>query len=158
MEDKSCGKKPAVHRVTIDVRLDASYFQLMVAKLWRHHEDVPIEDNRSWARERLVYVDAEKLNELFGTAKPELARRVTTEISGRREEPSQRSPVPPWHALAEGQVYIIGEFRVRLDDDGEPASIATEPGHFDVLRIDRLTRYKEHERRLYSAAVRASEV
>lgn len=141
------GRAVDVRRVTVDERLEPGLFRLMVARLWRRDAEIPIEDTRSWTRETPLLAEEQDLICIFGldAAKPPAGNATGVD------------PAQFWQSLAEGQVYLVGEFRVVEDREGSPRAIAPDVGTHALLRIDRLEPVREHERRLYAEALRASD-
>ena len=158
--------KAAVRRITVDERLDGTLIRLVTAPLARGVKQITdsLEDWRP-ERERLVtpktflrHLGLGRNTNLIQVAYSEVAGESgtgsNTVLRNDRDVPvSERL----WRALAEGQVFIVGSFRIQ-GERHDPKAILAGNGPCDFLRIDRIPFVKNALKKLYSDALRGREV
>lgn len=126
-------QKAPVYRITIDERLNGEHVRLLIAPLVegvQQFGDRPTD----WEPERIVLASRTTYVMWMGVRRKEL----------------------PWRTLEEGQVFLVGEFKV-LGNPKAPRGFRVCPGAQALLRIDQLPLVKERAKRLYSALVRGEE-
>ncbi len=129
-------KESLVQRITVDERLSDDLIRLLVAPLKAGVEVIEDRD-AEWGPEEEVMVNAADYASRMGV----LAAKT------------------PWHTLAEGQVYLAGQF-VPVGDAKAPTSFTVrsgEPGEPGCFRIDDLDLVKDRAKQLYSALMQGKE-
>ena len=122
-------KKVLVHRITVDEQLADDLIRLAVCPLAEGVEEF-FDREGDWDKEREWW------------ARPETFARKLGIPSAETEEWT-------WERLAEGQVFLSGEF-VIVGDRTAPTYFKVSPGRSEFLRIDDLEVIKEGVRRTYS--------
>jgi len=148
--------EPMVQRITIDERMDEVSFRLMVADLEEGIKTFLIPDIEPWEEEKIDLANREKIQRLFGMVDPARRQHVIHQVTLESPGVNESDLDLFWDNLAEGQVYLVGQFRVESVGN-EPKHGVVKPGIWNFLRIDRLESVKQAERELYSAALRAKD-
>ncbi len=151
-----------VLRITVDERLDEELLRVLVARLATGTGSFAVDDIDAWGEERSEYVTAGNWPGAFRV--PAGARNIRAavkqmvgDIDDSKLVGKTKVEVPLkrafWNALQEGQVFLVGAFRVEKKRRGEPYLVKVAPGRRALLRIDRLSSVKKTISGLYSAAL-----
>lgn len=132
MSPKRSRKKVLVWRITVDEKLADDLFRLVVCPLAEGVEEF-FDRREDWGKERQWQ------------AKPKTYARKMGIPSAERKK-------WPWERLAEGQVFLSGEFRV-IGKRTAPRYFKVSEGRQEFLRIDDLEIVREGFRRAYSEAL-----
>ena len=126
-------KKSPVVRITVDERLSDDLVRLLIAPL-AAGVDAFVDRDEDWGPEQEVMVNS---------------ATYTLQI-GMREDKL------PWRALAEGQVFLVGQFKT-VGTRAAPEGFQVRSGGRAWLRIDNLPLVKEPAKQLYSALIQREE-
>ncbi|MHC4250737.1 MAG: hypothetical protein ACYS9X_16540 [Planctomycetota bacterium] len=158
-------QEAVVRRITVDERLDETLIRFVIAPLAGGVEKIT-DSLEDWGPEEEELVTPKTFLRCLGVKKdPDLLRLAHGEIVG--ESGSSESRATPtgkkkpaaeqmWRALAEGQVFIVGRFRLE-GERHDPEAITPGDGQPDFLRIDRISFVKDALKKLYSDALRGRE-
>lgn len=98
-------RKIKVFRITVDEKLSDDYIRLMICPLIENIKDfadketkkiVITDRRRNWAQEEEMYITSENYKDILGMLG--LNKKHVEQI--------------PWDDLSEGQVYLLGNFRI----------------------------------------------
>ncbi|MHC5057004.1 MAG: hypothetical protein ACYTKD_20190 [Planctomycetota bacterium] len=158
-------QEAVVRRIAVDERLDETLIRFVIAPLAGGVEKIT-DSLEDWRPEEEELVTPKTFLRCLGLKKdPDLLRLAYGEIVGEpgsaessAARAGKRRPAAEkmWRALAEGQVFIVGRFRLE-GERYEPKAIAAGDGPFDFLRIDRVSFVKDALKKLYSDALRGRE-
>lgn len=129
MSPKRSRKKVLVRRITVDEKLTDGLIRLVICRLAEGVEEF-FDREGDWDKEQEAW------------ARPKNYVRKLGIPSELREE-------WPWGRLAEGQMFLSGEFEI-VEDRTDPKYFKVSPGHQEFLRIDDLEVFKDGVRRIYS--------
>lgn len=149
-------KEPDVKRITVDERFGDGSIRLLIATLTdkaRKSGNINRFQNIDcWTPEKCVYVNRENFvsNLGLGSDKESMTCAVNEVIGEVKQKPTTNLL---WLGLEEGQVFIVGKFRVKGDRfKPEYLTISSTPT-IEFLRIDRIERFKDNSKSLYSKAL-----
>lgn len=122
-----------VHRITIDEKLEDDLIRILIANL-KNNVTTFSDDSTYWEEEEELFVRSDNYQKKIGMTRDNAKKW-------------------PWDNLYEGQVFLIGRFRVTRNRGAETTFVV------DVKRrnfqcIDRLI--KEHVKKKYLAALERS--
>ena len=126
-------KESPVCRITVDERLSDNLVRLLIAPLTAG-VDAFADRDEDWGPEEEVMVNAADYALRMGVPEAEV----------------------PWRTLAEGQVYLVGQFE-KMGDPKAPEGFRVCLGKPDCFRIDDLSLVKEPAKQLYSALIQRKE-
>ncbi len=128
-------KESPVYRITVDERLNDDLVRLLIAPL-AAGVDTFADRDEDWGPEQEVMVNAANYALHMGVREDKL----------------------PWRTLAEGQVFLVGQFKT-VGPQTAPAGFQVRPGpgRRAWLRIDNLSLVKEPAKLLYSALIQRQE-
>jgi hypothetical protein len=126
-------KKSPVVRITVDERLSDDLVRLLIAPL-AGGVDTFADRDEDWGPEQEMLVNATNYALQMGVREDKL----------------------PWHTLAEGQVFLVGQFKT-VGPQTAPEGFQVRPGGRAWLRIDNLSLVKEPAKQLYSALIQRKE-
>ena len=129
MSAKRSRKKVLVWRITVDEQLADELIRLLACPLAEGVEEF-FDRKEDWGKERQWQ------------ARPKTYARKMGIPSAERKK-------WPWERLAEGQVFLSGEFRI-VNDRTAPKYFKVSRGRQEFLRIDDLEMVREGFRRAYS--------
>jgi len=149
-------KEPDVKRITVDERFGDWSIRLLIAtlagKARKSGKINRLQNIDCWTAEKCVYVDRDNFisNLGLGSDISSMARAVN-EVIGKVEQTPTINLL--WLGLEEGQVFIVGNFRVKGDRfKPEYLTISSTPT-IEFLRIDRIESFKDNSKSLYSRAL-----
>ncbi len=129
MSAKRSRKKVLARRITVDEKLADDLIRLVICRLAEGVEEF-FDREGDWGKER------------EGWARPEnYARKLGIPSAERKEW--------PWERLAEGQVFVSGEFEI-VGDRTAPEYFKVSQGRQEFFRIDDLGVFKDGVTRMYS--------
>jgi hypothetical protein len=149
-------KKPDVKRITVDERFSDWSIRLLIANLAittvTSDKKIEFQNINSWSSEKSVYVTRKNFKSHLGLGgNKRLIDRAVTEVIGEIEQKPTANLL--WLGLEEGQVFVVGKFRIKGDrHNPEYLTISSTPA-VDFLRIDRIERFKDNTKNLYSRAL-----
>jgi hypothetical protein len=126
-------KGSPVYRITVDERLSDNLVRLLIAPL-AAGVDAFADRDEDWGPEQEVMVNSTNYALHMGVREAEL----------------------PWRTLAEGQVFLVGQFET-VGTQTAPEGFKVRPGEQAWLRIDSLSLVKEPAKQLYSALIQRKE-
>ncbi len=126
MRRKKAGKAP-VRRMTVDEKLAEGDIRLLVAPLAPKVKEFFDRDSE-WDQEYEVRVRPENFVQELGILVP---------------------AEWPWERLAEGQVFLVGEFEI-VGERTAPKYFRVSRGHNEFLRLDDLEEFRQGIKWLYS--------
>ena len=145
-------KKGLVQRITVDEVLGESLVRLLVADLRDGVEALTEDRVGDWTPEREVFVTRDDFLAILGLPKKGAAvARAAREFVGEAET-TLRSADAIWRSLAEGQVFLSGQFEVERDRH-KPKRMRIRRGAKDFLRVDRADFVKAPVKALYAEAL-----
>jgi len=149
-------KEPDVKRITVDERFGDWSIRLLIAtlagKARKSGKINRLQNINCWTSEKCVYVNRDDFisNLGLGSDKRLMACAVKEVIGEVKQTPTINLL---WLGLEEGQVFIVGKFRVKGKRfDPEYLTISNTPT-IEFLRIDRIERFKDNSKSLYSRAL-----
>ena len=149
-------KEQDVKRITVDERFGDWSIRILVATLageaGTSDKKIEFQSINNWNPEKCVYVTRKNFMSRLGLGSDKrLMACAVKEVIGDVEQKSTADLL--WLGLEEGQVFIVGKFRVKGDRfDPEYLAISSTPT-IDFLRIDRIKRFKDNSKSLYSEAL-----
>ena len=126
-------KKSPVYRITVDERLSDDLVRLLIAPL-AAGVDAFADRDEDWGPEQVVMVNPTTYARQIGVREDKL----------------------PWRTLAEGQVFLVGQFKT-VGTQAAPVGFQVRSGGRAWLRIDNLPLVKEPAKQLYSALIQRKE-
>jgi len=153
-------KKPDVKRITVDERFSDWSIRLLIASLAgqavRSDKKIEFQDTNCWNPEKSIYVNRKNFKshlQLGGDKR--MMYCAVKEVIGEVEQKPTANLL--WLSLEEGQVFIVGNFRLKGERfEPEYLAISSTPTK-DFLRIDRIERFKDNTKNLYSRAIYGKE-
>lgn len=149
-------KEPDVKRITVDERFGDWSIRLLIATLaGRARKSGKInrlQNINCWTPEKCVYVNRENFISNLGLGSDiSSMARAANEVIGKVEQTPTINLL--WLGLEEGQVFIVGKFRVKGKRfDPEYLTVSSTPT-IEFLRIDRIEHFKDNSKSLYSRAL-----
>ena len=149
-------KELDVKRITVDERFGDWSIRLLIATLAsrarKSGKISRLQNIDCWTTEKCVYVNKENFISNLGLGSDiSSMARAANEIIGKVEQTPTINLL--WLGLEEGQVFIVGNFRVKGKRfDPEYLTISSTPT-IEFLRIDRIERFKDNSKSLYSRAL-----
>lgn len=147
---------PEVKRITVDERFSDWSIRLLIANLitekMTSDNKIEFQNISSWSSEKSVNVTRGNFKSHLGLGNNKrLMNLAVKEIIGEVEQKPTEDLL--WLGFEEGQVFIVGTFRVKGDrHKPEFLTISSTPT-IDFLRIDRIERFKDNSKILYSRAL-----
>lgn len=147
---------PEVRRITVDERFSDWSIRVLIANLvaetMRSDGKIEFQNIDSWSSEKSFYITRKNFKSRLGIGgNKRLLDRAVKEVIGEVEQKSSANLL--WLGLEEGQVFVVGKFRIEGDRfDPEYLTISSTPT-IDFLRIDRSNRFKDNSKNLYSRAL-----
>jgi len=151
---------PDIKRITVDERFGDRSIRLLIATLsGRARKSGKInkfQNINCWTTEEDVYVDRDNFISNLGLDSDiSSITHAVKEVIGKVEQTPTINLL--WLGLEEGQVFIVGKFRVKGDRfKPEYLTISSTPT-IEFLRIDRIESFKDNSKNLYSRALRDKE-
>jgi len=149
-------KEQDVKRITVDERFSDGYIRLLIATLAGEavtsDKIIEFQSINNWNPEKCVYVTKTNFMPRLGLGSDKrLMACAVNEVIGEVEQKPTANLL--WLGLEEGQVFIAGKFRVKGNRfDPEYLAISSTPT-IEFLRIDRIKRFKDNSKSLYSEAL-----
>lgn len=149
-------KELDVKRITVDERFGDSSIRLLIASLTSRTRKSGkinrLQNINCWTTEKCVYVNRDNFISNLGLGSNiSSMTRAANEIIGKVEQTPTENLL--WLGLEEGQVFIVGKFRVKGDRfKPEYLTVSSTPT-IEFLRIDRIEPFKNNSKSLYSMAL-----
>ena len=149
-------KEPDVKRITVDERFGDWSIRLLIATLAGKARTSGkinrLQNINCWTPEKCVYVNRENFISNLGLGSDKrLMACAVNEVIGEVEQKPTANLL--WLGLEEGQVFIVGKFRVKGNRfEPEHLTVSSTPT-IEFLRIDRIKRFKDNSKNLYSKAL-----
>lgn len=151
---------PNIKRITVDERFSDWSIRLLIATLAGEavtsDKKIEFQNINCWNPEKCFYVTRKNFKSHLGLGNNKrLMDCAVKEVIGKVEQKPTANLL--WLGLEEGQVFIVGTFCVKGDRfDPEYLTISSTPA-IDFLRVDRIERFKDNSKNLYSRALRGKE-
>ena len=149
-------KEPDVKRITVDERFGDWSIRLLIATLAGEvgtcDTKIEFQSINCWNPEKCFYVTRKNFMSRLGLGGDTslMALAVKEVIGDVKQKPTANLL---WLGLEEGQVFIVGKFRVEGNrTEPEYLTISNTPT-IEFLRIDRIERFKDNSKSLYSRAL-----
>ena len=149
-------KELDVKRITVDERFGDWSIRLLIASLTSRTRKSgkinKLQNINCWTTEKCEYVNRDNFISYLGLGSDTRSTALAVnEIIGKVEQTPTINML--WLGLEEGQVFIVGKFRVKGDRfNPEYLTISDTPAT-EFLRIDRIERFKDNSKSLYSRAL-----
>jgi len=154
-------REPNIKRITVDERFSDWSIRLIIATLADEaitsDRKIEFQNINCWNPEECFYVTRKNFKSYLGLgSNKRLLDCAVKEVIGEIEQKPTANLL--WLGLEEGQVFIVGKFRVKGDRfDPEYLTISSTPT-IDFLRIDRTKRFKDNSKNLYTKALCGKEI
>ena len=126
-------QKAKIYRITVDEKLSDNLFRFLICQL-KDPKTRFIDRVDEWTEEKTRIVNPKNYTKTLH---------------------AKKSQAPIWESLAEGQVYLSGEFKT-VDDPTKPAYFIIDPNKKNFIRIDNLQVIKDGVKTLYSDVLKGS--
>ncbi len=149
-------REPNIKRITVDERFSDWSIRLLVATLAGEartsDKKIKFQNINCWNPEECVYVTRENFMSCLGlSGNKSLTACAVNEVIGEVEQRPTANLL--WRSFEEGQVFIMGKFRVEGDRfEPKHLTVSSSPT-IDFLRVDRTRRFKDNSKNLYSSAL-----
>jgi hypothetical protein len=149
-------KEMDVKRITVDERFGDWSIRLLIATLageaGTSDKKIEFQNINNWNPEKCIYATKKNFMSNLGLGNDKsLMACAVKEVIGEVEQKPTANLL--WLGLKEGQVFILGKFRVQGDRfEPEYLTISSTPT-IEFLRIDRIERFKDNSKSLYSRAL-----
>ena len=149
-------KGPNVKRITVDERFSDWSIRILIANLVseriKSDKEIEFQNIGPWSSEKSVYITRQNFKSHLGLGgNKRLMNRAVKEVIGDVEQKPTEDLL--WLGFEEGQVFIVGTFRVKGDRHEPDCLTISNTPSIDFLRIDRIERFKKNSKNLYSRAL-----
>jgi len=149
-------KGPEVRRITVDERFSDWSIRILIANLVSERittdKKIEFQNIGSWSSEKSVYITRKNFKSHLGLgSNKRLMNRAVKEVIGEVEQKPTEDLL--WLGFEEGQVFVVGTFRVKGDRHKPECLTISNTPSIDFLRIDRIERFKNNTKNLYSRAL-----
>jgi hypothetical protein len=151
---------PNIKRITVDERFSDWSIRFLIATLAAEtvtpDKKIEFQNINCWNPEKCFYVTRENFQSRLGIGgNKKLLDCAVKEVIGEVKQKPTANLL--WLGLEEGQVFIVGNFQVQGDRfEPEYLAVSSTPA-IDFLRVDRIERFKDNSKNLYSRALRGKE-
>ena len=145
-----------VKRITVDERFSDWSIRILIANLVsekiKSDKKIEFQNIDPWSSEESVYITRKNFKSHLGLgSNKRLMNRAVKEVIGEVEQKPTEDLL--WLGFEEGQVFVVGTFRVKGDRHEPDCLTISNTPSIDFLRIDRIERFKNNTKNLYSRAL-----
>ncbi len=149
-------REPNVKRITVDERFSDWSIRFLIATLAAgtvtSGKKIEFQNINCWNPEKCFYVTRKNFKSRLGIgSNKKLLDCAVKEVIGEVEQKPTANLL--WLGLEEGQVFIVGNFQVQGDRFEPEYLTISSMSATDFLRVDRIERFKDNSKNLYSRAL-----